>query len=169
MASLQGSQVSHVDQTPPERDDLLPLAVQERHTGARDTGEETPGHRPHARVSISKSRRQASFMPTAQELDDKPEAPRITNVMSGPRYPIGQVLAWMGCMVWNFDILLNPTTTLQRRKPGKTFLRKQKTHMLPHPDQRAALTQEPDKFADQTSQEEAHPNYDHRHTRWDCL
>ena len=28
--------------------------------------------------------------------------------MSGPRNPIGQVLAWMGCLAWNYDILLDP-------------------------------------------------------------
>ena len=55
-------------------------------------------------------------MPTLQELEDNPEAPRITNIMSGPRYPIGQVLSWMGCLVWNFDILLNRTHDIAKRE-----------------------------------------------------
>ena len=36
-----------------------------------------------------------------------PEAPRVSIVMSGPRFPLGQVLMWMGCLVWNYDILLD--------------------------------------------------------------
>ena len=43
-----------------------------------------------------------------KEVHENPDAPRIANIMSGPRYPIGQVLALMGCLVWNFDFLLDP-------------------------------------------------------------
>ena len=108
MASLEGSHGSHIDQPPPERNVPLPLVAHEKLAITEVTRGQAPGHTPHAEKDISKARRQASFIPTAQELHDNPEAPRVTNIMSGPRYPIGQVLAWMGCMVWNYDILLDP-------------------------------------------------------------
>ena len=31
----------------------------------------------------------------------------MINIMSGPRFPIGQVFAWTGCLVWNFDIIFD--------------------------------------------------------------
>ena len=45
-----------------------------------------------------------------------PEAPRVSNIMSGPRFPLGQVLMWMGCLVWNYDILLDGSHDVSR--PG---------------------------------------------------
>ena len=59
---------------------------------------------------------QQSFQPTADEISAHPEAPKVTNIMSGPRFPLGQVLIWMGCLVWNYDILLDDSHDITR--PG---------------------------------------------------
>ena len=44
------------------------------------------------------------------------EALRMSNIMSGPRFPLGQFLMWMGYLIWNFDILLDESHDVSR--PG---------------------------------------------------